>query len=175
LGESKRNRVAQAEDGKEIDNELHLPSKRKDHSKIRLDHLPSAYHHNSFDQVSKQGACRAVRIRADFATIFSRIESLRDWPHTTLHPLEVAFAGFYHDPTEEDPATVACSSCEVVWWPRSQPVGRYSKNEAQTILLDYHVNNCLWADMLQNAMLFNLLLHHNYSQALYSTSSISAP
>jgi hypothetical protein len=47
LGESKRNRVAQAEDGKEIDNELHLPSKRKDHSKIRLDHLPSAYHHNS--------------------------------------------------------------------------------------------------------------------------------
>lgn len=92
-----------------------------------------------------------MRVRADFTTISSRIDSLQEWPHTILHPCEVAVAGFYHDPTGEDPATVTCFSCEVVW-PRTKPSGLYSKNEVQIILLDYHLDNCLWADLLRNAM-----------------------
>lgn len=86
-----------------------------------------------------------------FATISSQIDSLRDWPYTALPASEVALAGFYHDPTEENPATVTCFSCDAVW-PVTRTTGRYSKNEVQTILLDYHADNCLWAEMLRNAM-----------------------
>ena len=104
-----------------------------------------------FERVSKHGIYRTVRIRVDFATISSRIETLRDWPHTTLPPWEIALAGFYHDPAEEDPTTVTCFSCDAVW-PNRRPTGRYSKKEVQTILLDFHLDNCFWADMLRNAM-----------------------
>jgi Inhibitor of Apoptosis domain len=95
-----------------------------------------------FEQVSKQGTYKAVRIRADFVTVSSRVESFQDWPHLTLPPLYLAFAGFYHDPTEEDPAAVACFACDAVW-PRAKPTGQFSIGEVQTILLNYHVANCL--------------------------------
>ena len=109
-----------------------------------------------FEQVSKHGIYRTVRIRADFATISSRIESLQDWPHTTLPPLEITLAGFYHDPTEEDPTTVTCFSCDAVW-PNRQLTGQYSKNEVQTILLDFHLDNCFWANMLRNTISRDLI------------------
>jgi hypothetical protein len=64
-----------------------------------------------FRQLSNQGEY----IRPNFATIASRIDSLREWPYTALPPWQVALAGFYHDPTEEDPATVICFSCGALW------------------------------------------------------------
>jgi hypothetical protein len=103
-----------------------------------------------FAQVSNQGIYKTVRIRADFVTLQSRLESFRDWPHATLPPLELALAGFYHDSIEGDSTTISCFSCGVVW-PRATPSGQYSKKEMRTIYLDYHVDNCLWAEMLRSS------------------------
>lgn len=108
-----------------------------------------------FEQESKYGIYRAIQVRTDFITISSRIRSLEDWPHTKLPRSEVALAGFYHDPTEADPATVTCFSCGIAW-PRTRPTGgRHLEKEVRTALLDFHLDNCIWADMLRDGLSFS--------------------
>jgi len=58
-------------------------------------------------------------------------------------------AGFYHDPTKEDPAVVICFSCEM----EHQCIGtneKYSNDIVKAVLLDFYVDACLWADIHRN-------------------------
>jgi Inhibitor of Apoptosis domain len=103
-----------------------------------------------FEQASEQGKYRTVHLRAGFATFSSRLESLQGWPYKCLPRWQLAIAGFFHDPIEEDPAVVVCFSCEVEYR-CIETVGKFSDNIVKAALLDYHVDGCLWADMYRNA------------------------
>jgi hypothetical protein len=105
----------------------------------------------STTESSKQGKYRTVHILADFDTFRSRLGSLREWPYATLSPWRVAIAGFYHEATEKDPATVICFSCGALWR-CDGTYGRYSDHEVQIALCNYHENGCLWADMWENTL-----------------------
>ncbi|PVH69633.1 hypothetical protein DL98DRAFT_598489 [Cadophora sp. DSE1049] len=54
---------------------------------------------------------KTINVQYSFATISSRLDSFREWPYTTIPPLQLAVSGFYHEPSDENFATLICFSC----------------------------------------------------------------
>jgi hypothetical protein len=54
-----------------------------------------------------------IRVSSTFGTISSRLDSFQEWPYTKFPPQQLAVAGFYSDPCDEDPDRVTCFSCGV--------------------------------------------------------------
>jgi hypothetical protein len=109
------------------------------------------------EQAFKHGKYRTVHLRADFATFSPRLESLKEWPYNDLPRWQLAMAGFYHDPMEEDPAVVICFSCEAEHRCIGTD-GNYSNDIVKAVLLDIHIDGYLWADIYRNATEYFLTL-----------------
>src|SRR5690242_21412726 len=63
------------------------------------------------ERVLRRDDFRTINVPYSFATISSRLESFREWPYTTIPPLQLAVSGFYHEPSDENFATLICFSC----------------------------------------------------------------
>jgi hypothetical protein len=97
-------------------------------------------------QTSPINMSKSVQISGTFSTISSRLDSFGSWPYQCWPPKQLAVHGFYQMPGEKgDP--IACFSCGKEF---------YCKDSTEMItnkeLLDYHHDDCLWADMRREIM-----------------------
>jgi hypothetical protein len=69
----------------------------------------------------------------------------------------MAFAGFYHDPTEESDS-IECFSCGTIFQLTSDHDQREHSTLAEQLgLLKYHTDNCHWAEMLRELLTMNIV------------------
>ncbi|KAG4423591.1 MAG: hypothetical protein CL912_19005 [Deltaproteobacteria bacterium] len=106
------------------------------------------------ERVPQKDDFKTINVQYSFATISSRLDSFREWPYTTVPPVQLAVSGFYHEPSDENFATLICFSCGAGFGIVGPPV-KISNKKLEQFLLERHTEDCLWADMRRNATAFS--------------------
>ena len=106
------------------------------------------------ERVPQKDDFKTISVQCSFATISSRLDSFREWPYTTVPPVQLAVSGFYHEPSDENFATLICFSCGAGFGIVGPPV-KISNKKLEQFLLERHTEDCLWADMRRNATAFS--------------------
>jgi hypothetical protein len=107
------------------------------------------------ERVPQRDDFKAINVQYSFATISSRLDSFREWPYTTIPPLQLAVSGFYHEPSDENFATLICFSCGAGFGVARPPDTECTNEKLEQFLLKRHTEDCLWADMRRNATAFS--------------------
>jgi hypothetical protein len=124
--------------------------------------------------VPQKDDSKTINVQYSFATISSRLDSFREWPYTTIPPLRLAVSGFYHEPSDENFATLICFSCGAGFGILGPPV-KISNEKLEQFLIERHTEDCLWADMRRHATAFSRHLPsvHGGPQSRSSTDESS--
>jgi len=97
------------------------------------------------ERVPQRDDFKTINVQYSFATISSRLDSFREWPYTTIPPLQLAVSGFYHEPSDENFATLICFSCGTGFGVATPPDTECTNENLEQFLLKRHAEDCLWA------------------------------
>lgn len=106
------------------------------------------------ERVPQRDDLKTINVQYSFATISSRLDSFRKWPYTTIPPLQLAVSGFYHEPSDENFATLICFSCGAGFGVARPPDTECTNEKLEQFLPKRHTEDRLWADMRQNTATF---------------------
>ncbi|XTI85883.1 hypothetical protein V2W45_1377926 [Cenococcum geophilum] len=98
---------------------------------------------------------KTINVQYSFATISSRLGSFREWPYTTIPPLQLAVSGFAINPTMIISATLICFSCRAGFGVARPPDTKYTNEKLEQFLLKRYTADCLWVDLRRNVTAFS--------------------
>jgi hypothetical protein len=86
---------------------------------------------------------KTINVQYSFATISSRLDSFREWPYTMIPPLQLAVSGCYHEPSDENFATLICFSCGAGFGVARPPDTECTNEKLEQFLLKRHTEDYL--------------------------------